>query len=244
MSTLQGSGLPTTNRILSQLPPDEYERLSTYLEPISLSTGDVLYYPQDPTTHVYFPNRGTLSVVSTFADGGGVEVGIVGNEGMFGLNVVLGSVITPHEALVQLPGDGLRAPADLITKEFKKGGMLQDLLLRYTQALIIQIAQTAACNNSHSLEGRLARWFLMSHDRAMTDELMLTHEFIALMLGSRRAGVTIAAGKLQDMGVIRYKRGRIRIVDREGLEKISCECYSVVKRDFDRLLGDGNAQAH
>jgi CRP-like cAMP-binding protein len=237
MSTLQGSYLSVTNRILSKLSPEEYERLSPYLEPITLSLGDVLYYPQDPTTHVYFPNRGTLSVISTFENGGGVEVGVIGNEGMFGLNVVLGSVSTPHEALVQLPGDGLRAPADMVEKEFKRGGTLHDLLLRYTQALIIQIAQTAACNSSHPLEGRLARWFLMSHDRAMTDELTLTHEFIALMLGSRRAGVTIAAGKLQNEGVIKYRRGHIRIVDREGLEKISCECYPIVKREFDRLLG-------
>lgn len=243
MATLQESGLPITNQILSKLPAEEYEHLSPYLEPLTLSLGDILYYPQDPVTHVYFPNRGTLSVVSTFENGGGVEVGVVGNEGMFGLNVVLGSVITPHEAMVQLPGDGLRAPSDLIKREFKRGGLLHDLLLRYTQALIIQISQAAACNNSHPLEGRLARWFLMSHDRAMTDELELTHEFIAIMLGTRRAGVTVAAGKLQDEGVIKYKRGHIQIVDRAGLEKISCECYRIVKKEFDRLLSD-NGHAH
>ena len=237
MDTLQGSSLPIANQILNKLPPEEYERLSPYLEHITLSLGDVLYYPQDPITHVYFPNRGTLSVISTFKDGGGVEVGVVGNEGMFGLNVILGSVTTPHEALVQLPGDGFRISADLIKTEFKKGGILQDLLLRYTQALIIQIAQTAACNGSHPLDGRLARWLLMSHDRAMVDELELTHEFIAIMLGIRRAGVTVAAGRLQDEGVIKYKRGHIWIIDRQGLEKISCECYHLVKKEFDRLLG-------
>ncbi|MDX6695340.1 MAG: hypothetical protein QOF02_2943 [Blastocatellia bacterium] len=236
------SGLQTANRILNELPPEEYESLSPYLQPVALQLGDVLYYPQDPTTHVYFLNRGTVSVITTFEDGGNVEIGMVGNEGMFGLNVVLGSVDTPHEALVQLPGDGFRLPAEIVRKEFKKGGQLHDLLLRYTQAFIIQIAQTAACNRSHPLGGRLARWLLMSHDRALTDELELTHEFIGIMLGSRRACVSEAAGKLQDEGAIRYKRGRITIVDRAKLETMTCECYQVMKREFNRLLR--NHRAH
>jgi CRP-like cAMP-binding protein len=243
MDTLKSSNLPATNRILAQLSTEEYERLSPHLEPVPLSLGDVLYYPQQPVTHVYFPNRGTVSVISTFADGGNIEVGLVGNEGMFGLNVVLGSVTTPHEALVQLPGDALRMPTEVIKAEFKKCGQLQDLLLRYTQAFIIQIAQTAACNRTHPIAGRLARWLLMSHDRAMTDELLLTHDFIAVMLGTRRAGVSEAAGKLQNDGVIKYKRGHIRIVDRKELESISCECYPIVTREFERLLG-GNERTH
>lgn len=243
MPTLQESSLPTTNRILSQLSTEEFERLSPHLEPVTLALGDMLYYPQDPVTHVYFLNRGTVSIIATFEEGDGVEVGLVGNEGVFGINVVLGSMNTPHEALVQLAGDALRIPATVIKKEFKKGGQLQDLLLRYTQALIIQLAQTAACNRTHPIGGRLARWLLMSHDRAMSDELLLTHEFIAVMLGTRRAGVSEAAGKLQNEGVIRYKRGHIRIVDRKGLESISCECYPIVKREFDRLLS-GNGHAH
>ena len=238
-----GSSLPIANRILAQLPAEEYERLSPHLEPVTLALGDVLHYPQSPITHVYFPNRGTVSVIATFEDGGGVEVGVVGNEGMFGLNVVLGSLTTPHEAIVQLPGDALRMTVSVIAEEFKKGGQLHDLLLRYTQAFIIQLAQTAACNRSHPISGRLARWLLMSHDRAMTDELLLTHEFIAVMLGTRRAGVSEAAGKLQSDGLIKYRRGHIQIVDRKGLESTTCECYPIVKREFDRLLG-GNSHSH
>lgn len=226
-----------SNRILGELPPEEYERLSPYLEPVTLALGDVLYYPQDPVTHVYFPNRGSISVISTFADGGGVEVGVVGNEGMFGVNVVLGSVSVPLEAVAQVPGDGLRIPADVIKQEFKTGGMLHDLLLRYTQAFIIQIAQTAACNRSHPIGGRLARWLLMSHDRAMSDELLLTQEFIAVMLGTRRPGITEAAGRLQNNGSIKYRRGHITVLDRKKLESSSCECYQIVKNEFDRLLG-------
>jgi CRP-like cAMP-binding protein len=240
MNNFLVGGCPTANHLLAQLPSDEYARLSTHLEPVTLTIGDVLYYPQDPVTHVYFPNRGTVSVIATFENSEGVEVGVVGNEGMLGVNVVLGSVTTPHEAVVQQPGDGLRMPTEVLRQEFKKGGQLHDLILRYTQAFIIQIAQTAACNRSHPLGGRLARWLLMSHDRAMTDELLLTHDFIAVMLGTRRAGVSEAAGKLQYDGLIKYKRGHIQIIDRKGLEAISCECYPIVKREFERLFG-GNA---
>jgi CRP-like cAMP-binding protein len=242
MSSLPANGSPTANRILNQLSPEEYERLSPHLEPVTLTRGDVIHYPQDPVSHVYFPNSGTVSVIATFADGGGVEVGLVGNEGVFGINVVLGSVTTPHEAIVQLPGDGVRAPSDMLQREFKRGGQLHDLLLRYTQAFIVQIAQTAACNKAHPLDGRLARWLLMTCDRAAGSELELTHDFIASMLGTRRAGVTEAAGRLQDAGLIRYRRGRVTILDRRGLEAVSCECYPVVKHEFDHLLG-GNGQA-
>jgi CRP-like cAMP-binding protein len=216
--------------------------MSPFLEPITLARGDVLYYPQDPVSHVYFPNSGTVSVVATFADGGSVEVGVVGNEGVFGINVVLGSVTTPHEAMVQLPGDGMRASSEALRREFKQGGQLQDLLLRYTQAFIVQISQTAACNKVHPLDGRLARWLLMICDRAPGQDLELTHEFIAVMLGTRRAGVTEAAGRLQDEGLIRYRRGHVTVLDRQGLEATSCECYPVVKKEFERLLGsDGRA---
>jgi CRP-like cAMP-binding protein len=237
MSSLTPNGSPTINRILNQLPPEEYERLLPHLEYVTLSLGDVLYYPQDPVSHIYFPNYGSVSVLATFVDGGGVEVGVVGNEGLFGINVVLGSVSTPHEAIVQLPGDGVRVSSDVLRQEFKRGGQLQDLLLRYTQAFIVQIAQTAACNKAHPLDGRLARWLLMTCDRAMGSELELTHEFMAFMLGTRRAGVTEAAGKLQDAGLIRYRRGRVIVLDRPGLEAATCECYQVVKKEFDRLLG-------
>ncbi|HZG52067.1 MAG TPA: Crp/Fnr family transcriptional regulator [Pyrinomonadaceae bacterium] len=226
-----------SNRILSELPTEEYERLSPHLEPVALAVGDVLYYPQEPVTHVYFPNHGTVSIIATFADGGGVEVGVVGNEGVFGVNVVLGSMSVPLQAVAQVPGEGLRIPADVLKKEFKAGGLLHDLLLRYTQAFIIQIAQSAACNRSHPIGGRLARWLLMSHDRAMSDELQLTQEFIGIMLGTRRPGITEAAGRLQNKGAIKYNRGHITILDRKKLESASCECYRIVKNEFDRMLG-------
>ena len=232
---------PTSNRILNALPREEYERLAPNLEPVEMPPGEVLYHPDEPVTHVYFPNRGIVSIISIFADGGSVEVGMVGNEGMFGVSVILGSITAPLEALVQLRGEGLRMPAALIREEFKKGEHLQDLLLRYTQAFIIQIAQNAACNRVHHVEGRLARWLLMCQDRAMSGELDLTQEFIAVMLGTRRAGVTEAAGQLKDAGVISYSRGHITILDREGLESISCECYPIVKQEFDLMVRAGNA---
>jgi CRP-like cAMP-binding protein len=243
MNTFPVDGCPTVNHLLAQLPPEEYERLSPQLEPVPLVLGDILHYPQEPVTHVYFPNRGTVSVIATFEDGGGVEVGVVGNEGLFGVNVVLGSLQTPHEAIVQLAGDAFRIPASFLKEEFNRGGQLHDLILRYTQAFIIQLAQMSACNRSHPLGGRLARWLLTSHDRAMENELLLTHDFIAVMLGTRRAGVSEAASKLQSDGLITYKRGHIQIIDRKGLESITCECYMIVKKEFDRLLGS-NGQSH
>jgi CRP-like cAMP-binding protein len=233
----QDSTLPTSNQILNSLPREVYERLSAFLEPVEMSLGEVLYHANEPITQVYFPNRGTVSVICTFEDGKSVEAGMVGNEGMFGVCVFLGSVTSPLEAVVQLPGDALRMRADVLREEFRRGEHLQDLLLRYTQAFIIQIAQTAACNRAHPIDGRLARWLLMCQDRAQAIDLQLTHEFIAVMLGTRRAGVTEAAGKLQNDGVIRYRRGHVNILDRQKLEAISCECYPIVKREFERLLG-------
>jgi hypothetical protein len=168
---------------------------------------------------------------------------MVGNEGMFGVCVFLGSVSTPLLAQVQLPGDGLRMRAETLRREFAKGGQLQDILLRYTQAFITQIAQTAGCNRAHGVEGRLAKWLLMCEDRAHSKELRLTHEFMATMLGIRRAGVTEAACQLKEAGLIRYTRGNVTIVDRAGLEALSCECYPLMKKEFDRLVGaDGHAQ--
>jgi CRP-like cAMP-binding protein len=237
MSTLKEAPTSTANRILNSLTRSEYERLTPHLEPVNLWLGEVLCRPDEPITHVYFPTRGTVSIVSVFEDGGSVEVGMVGNEGMFGVCVFLGSVTTPLEAVVQLPGNGLRMRAEVLKQEFQKGGQLQDLLLRYTQAFITQVAQTAACNRAHPMGGRLARWPLMCQDRSHSKELELTHEFIATMLGVRRAGVTEAAGQLQDMGLISYRRGHITITDREGLEAFSCECYPIVKKEFNRLVG-------
>lgn len=235
--------LATANRILNTLNRAEYERLSDYLEPVNLALGEVLCHPDQPITHVYFPNRGTVSLVSVFEDGGSVEVGMVGNEGMFGVCVFLGSVSTPLEAVVQIPGDGLRMRADVLKREFQKGGQIQDSLLRYTQAFITQIAQTAACNSAHPIDGRLVRWLLMCQDRSHSKDLELTQEFIATMLGTRRAGVTEAAGQLQARGLIKYHRGHITILDREGMEAVSCECYPLVKKEFTRLLGSHNEAA-
>lgn len=233
----------TTNRILNALTRPEFESLSPHLDSVNLSSGETLYRPEQPVTHVYFPVRGTVSLVSTFEDGDTVEVGMVGNEGMFGVCVFLGSVTTPLLAQVQLPGEGLRMRADVLRKEFRKGGQLQDLLLRYTQAFITQIAQTAACNRAHRVEGRMAKWLLMCADRSQSKDLRLTHEFIATMLGTRRAGVTETACQLKDAGLINYKRGNVTILDRAGLEAVSCECYSLMKKEFTRLVGaDGHAR--
>jgi CRP-like cAMP-binding protein len=241
MSTNHSPPLPTRNFILDALSPDEYEHLAVHLEPVALRAGEVLYDPEEPVTHVYFPNQGTVSVVSVFEDGAGVEVSMVGNEGMFGINVVLGSISAPLKAVVQLEGNALRMRADVVRREFKAGGQFHDVLLRYTQAFIIQIAQNAACNNSHPVEGRLAKWLLTCQDRAHSDELGLTHEFISEMMGVRRAGITEAAGRLQDSGFIRYRRGRIHILDRRGLEAVACVCHAIVKKEFDRLLsGNGH----
>jgi CRP-like cAMP-binding protein len=237
MSTSFASQPPTLNRILNALSRPEYEQLAPYLEPVTLWKGEVLCHPDQPLTHVYFPNRGTVSLVSVFEGGGQVEVGMVGNEGMFGVCAFLGEVTTPLLAQVQLAGEGLRMRADVLKREFRKGGQLQDLLLRYTQAFITQISQTAACNGAHRVEGRLARWLLMCQDRAHSADLELTHEFIATMLGIRRAGVTEAAGALRQAGLIGYERGRVSVIDRAGLEAASCECYQMVRKEFDRLVG-------
>ncbi len=242
MSTFKGATPHSGNQILNTLTGEEYERLSVHLEPVTLALGEVLYHPEQPITHVYFPNHGTVSLLSTFEDGGSVEVGMVGNEGMFGVNVFMGSITTPLEAVVQLAGDGLRMRADALRQEFRQGGQLQDLLLRYTQAFITQIAQNAACNRAHPTEGRLVRWLLMCQDRAQSKELQLTHEFIANMLGVRRAGVTESAGQLQQRGLIKYHRGHITILDRQAMEAASCECYGIVKKEFARLVG-GNGHS-
>ena len=239
MSTLQDSPFhhATSNRVLNALTRSEYEYLTPHLEGVNLKAGDVLCRPEETLTHVYFPNRGVVSLVSVFECGGMVEVGMVGNEGMFGVCVFLGSLTTPLLAQVQLPGDGYRMRADVLRREFARGGMLQDTLLRYTQAFITQIAQTAACNRAHPVGGRLAKWLLMCEDRANSKDLELTHEFIAEMLGIRRAGVTEAAYQLREAGLINYRRGHVTIIDRAGLEAEACECYPILKREFVRLVG-------
>ena len=236
MSTSREPPPPTSNRILNALPAEEYERLSPHLERITFRLRQVLYHPEQPITHVFFPESGTVSVVSVFEDGSSVEVGMVGNEGMFGVNVFMGTVSTPLEAVVQLPGEGYRMRADVLREEFSRGGPLQDMLLRYTQAFITQVAQNAACNRAHHVEGQITKWLLMCADRSPSHKLELTQEFIATMLGVRRPGVTETAGLLREKGLIDYVRGHITITDREGLEALTCECYRLVKKEFARLV--------
>ncbi|MDT5123215.1 MAG: hypothetical protein QOC96_2697 [Acidobacteriota bacterium] len=224
------------NHILASLSAEEYERLLPHLEQVELRLGEILSRPDEPIEYAYFPQSGTISVIVLMEDGSQVEIGIVGNEGMFGLPIVLGTTSAPLQAIVQIAGQALRIKASVLREKAANGGQLHQLLLCYTQAFFIQTAITAACNRVHHLDGRLARWLLMCQDRAQTDELQLTHEFIATMLGVRRAGVSVAANKLQAAGLISYRRGDIHILDREGLEAYSCECYGVVRRELARLL--------
>ncbi|MBD2104113.1 Crp/Fnr family transcriptional regulator [Leptolyngbya sp. FACHB-261] len=226
------------NQILSVLPREEYERLAPHLQLVSLTQGEFLYAPGEPIEYVYFPNQGVISLVLTLEDGSMGEVGLIGQEGMVGLAVIWGNLPPTSQAQVQLPGDAFSLKASVIKTEFSRGGALQDLLLRYTKALFAQVSQSAVCNAKHTIEERLARWLLMSQDRVQSDEFPLTQEFISHMLGVRRAGVTVAAGDLQRAGLIRYSRGKIAIRDRESLEATACECYQVVKTEFEHLFDD------
>jgi CRP-like cAMP-binding protein len=225
------------NRLLAALAPEERTALVPHLEPVSLAIGEVLAEPGVPLAHVYFPETAILSVINRMADGAAVEVGTVGNEGLVGLAALLGAEASESQTLAQIPGTALRLPAALLAAEAAARPALRRLLDRYTQAYITQVSQGAACNRLHGIEARCARWLLMTHDRVGgADAFPLTQEFLAIMLGVRRAGVSVAAGALQDAGLIRYRRGGIRVLDREGLEAAACECYGVVRRQFDRLL--------
>ncbi|HYE13747.1 MAG TPA: Crp/Fnr family transcriptional regulator [Pyrinomonadaceae bacterium] len=223
------------NHILSRLPPEDYERFRPHLEPVELRHSQILHEAGEPIGHVYFPHRAMVSLISHTAAGESVEVGVVGFEGVAGISAVLGVDISPHEAMVQYPDGGSRVKVGALREEFKRGGALHDLLLRYTQGLLLQTSQVAACNRLHTLAERLARWILMSQDRCRCEDLPFTHEFLALMLGVRRPGVTEAAVSLQAEGYISYRRGHIKIIDREGLEQYACECYPVVRAEFDLL---------
>jgi CRP-like cAMP-binding protein len=223
------------NSILDALSVEECQLVFLHLEEVELRLGEIISQPGERIEHVYFPQSGTISIVVLMEDGAQAEVGVVGSEGMYGLPVVLGTDSAPLQAMVQLPGRALRLKASVLREELKDCGDFQKALLRYAQAFFIQTAITAACNRVHNLDGRFARWLLMCQDRAKVDDLQLTHEFIATMLGVRRAGVSVAANKLQAEGLINYSRGNIRVLDRQGLEGFSCECYEVVKREFDRL---------
>lgn len=225
------------NWLLDGLPKEEYKRLQTDLEPVTFSLGEVVYESGGQMAYVYFPTTSHISLLYTMLNGTTAEMGLVGNEGVVGIALFMGGDTTPNRAMVQGGGDAFRMKAKSMQREFKRGGDFQHLLLRYTQALITQISQTAVCNRLHSVEQRLCRWLLMTHDRTHSDELQMTQEFISNMLGVRREGVTHAAHNLQNNGLISYVRGRIKILDRKGLEAHACECYAVVKEEHDRLLG-------
>lgn len=228
--------LPIYNKILAALPAHEYERLREHLTPVALPLGQTLYDTEERITEVYFVNNGVVSLVADLKDGGSVEVGLVGNEGMVGLSVVLGDDISPNHAIVQIADGAMRMKASVLRKELKREGLLLTLLLRDALAMLKQVSQTAACNGTHSIGQRLARWLLMCHDRVPGDELKLTQEFISQMLGIRRSGVSEAAVLLQGDGLIRYSRGHITIVDRPRLEAFACECYGIVRAEYERLF--------
>jgi CRP-like cAMP-binding protein len=227
---------PRQNHLLNALPAGDYMRLEPHLELIPMALGEVLYEPGRRLRHVYFPTTSIVSLLYVMEDGASAEIAVVGNEGMLGISLFMGGETTPSHAVVQSAGCGVRLEAQLLKQEFARFGPMMHLLLRYTQALITQMAQTAVCNRHHSVDQQLCRWLLLSLDRLSTNELSMTQELIANMLGVRREGVTEAAGKLQNAGLINYRRGRITVLDRPGLEARSCECYQVVKKEIDRLL--------
>ncbi|MCC7327865.1 MAG: Crp/Fnr family transcriptional regulator [Burkholderiales bacterium] len=227
---------PHQNHLLDALPARDYERIASHLELVPLKLGDVLYESGARLRYVYFPTTSIISLLYVMEDGASAEIAIVGNEGILGISLFMGGDTTPSRAVVQSAGHGFRLKADLLKAEFGRFGPTMHLLLRYTQALITQMAQTAVCNRHHSIDQQLCRWLLLSLDRLGSNELTMTQELIANMLGVRREGVTEAAGKLQAAGLIRYGRGRISVLDRPGLEARCCECYQVVKTEFDRLL--------
>ena len=229
---------PRENHLLNALPDAEWRRWLPQLESVELPLGQVLYESGSSLSHVYFPTTAIVSLLYVTEDGASAEIAVVGNEGVVGISLFMGGESTSSRAVVQSAGRGFRLRAQAIREEANRAGPVLHVLLRYTQALITQMAQTAVCNRHHSLDQQLCRWLLLSLDRLNGTELVMTQELIANMLGVRREGVTEAARGLQNMGLIRYARGRIKVLDRPGLERRTCECYGVVKREYDRLLPD------
>jgi CRP-like cAMP-binding protein len=225
------------NRLLAALPNGSYRRLFPNLECGSFSLGRTLYEPGEHLEYIYFPTSCIVSLLYTMENGATAEMGLTGNEGAVGIALFMGGMTTPNRAVVQVAGDSVMLKTKILQDEFERGGPLQQLLLRYTQALITQISQTAVCNRLHPLEKRLCRWLLLIRDRVESDELRMTQEFLSNMLGVRREGVTYAAHRLREKGFVRYARGQIIIRNRRGLEDSACECYRVVKNEYDRLLG-------
>jgi CRP-like cAMP-binding protein len=227
---------PRDNQLIDALPAEEFDRWQESLELIDLPLGAVLYEAGGVLKHVYFPTTAIVSLLYVMANGASAEIAVVGKEGLVGISIFMGGESTPSRGIVQSAGSGFRIKADVIKAESARSGPVLHLFLRYTQALITQMAQTAVCNRHHSLDQQLCRWLLLSLDRLKGDELVMTQELIANMLGVRREGVTEGALKLQKAGLIRYSRGHVTILDRAGLEARSCECYEVVKKEYDRLL--------
>ncbi|MEY4752964.1 MAG: hypothetical protein RJA44_639 [Pseudomonadota bacterium] len=233
---------PTLNRLLAVLPEAERQRWLPQLELADLPLGKVLYESGRPLSHVYFPTTAIVSLLYVMKNGASAEIAVVGSEGVVGISLFMGGETTPSRAVVQSAGEGFRLSASALKEEFNRAGPVMHLLLRYTQALITQMAQTAVCNRHHSLDQQLCRWLLLSLDRLQGHELAMTQELIANMLGVRREGVTEAALKLQRLGLIRYARGHISVLDRPGLEQRTCECYDVVRSEYARLLPDRQAR--
>src|SRR6202050_1400186 len=229
---------PSRNHLLAALPNSDFNRLTPHLRLVSLSLGEALYESGIALRHVYFPIDSIVSLLNVMADGASAEISVVGNDGVVGVSLFMGGESTPSRAVVQSAGHAYRMRAAILKSEFTRAGAMQHLLLRYTQALLTQMAQTAVCNRHHTLDQQLCRWLLLSLDRLSSNELIMTQELIANMLGVRREGVTETAVKLQKAGLIRYQRGRITVLDRPKLERRTCECYAVVKREYDRLLPD------
>jgi CRP-like cAMP-binding protein len=227
---------PEQNHLLAALSPAERERIYPHLELVPMPLGKVLYESGDKLRHVYFPTDSIVSLLYVLENGSSAEISVVGNEGLIGIALFMGGETTPSRAIVQSAGNAYRLIGQRLKDEFHRSGPLQLLLLRYTQALITQMTQTAVCNRHHSVDQQLCRWLLLSLDRLSSNQLIMTQELIANMLGVRREGVTEAAGKLDKLGVIRYARGHITVLDRPKLEQLCCECYSVVKKESDRLL--------
>jgi CRP-like cAMP-binding protein len=229
---------PNQNHLLAALPTPEFERMAAHLELVPMDLGKILYEPGARMRHAYFPTTAIVSLHYVMESGASAETAGVGNEGVVGIALFMGGDTTPSSAVVQTAGHAYRLESRVLKDEFNRGGLMQNLLLRYTQALITQMTQTAACNRHHSIEQQLCRWLLLTLDRVSSRELIMTQELVASMLGVRRGGITEAAGKLQSAGVIRHRRGHISVLDRSGLESRACECYAVVKNELSRLLSD------
>lgn len=227
---------PRQNQLLAALPKAVWSRWMPLLEPVDMPLGNVLFEPRSRLTYVYFPTTAIVSLLYVLTNGASAEIAVVGHDGIVGVALFMSGISTPNRAVVQSAGQGLRLKASRLMAEFNRAGPALHLLLRYTQALITQMSQTAVCNRHHSLDQQLCRWLLLSLDRLRSNELVMTQELIANMLGVHREGVTLAAGHLHEAGLIRYHRGHITVLDRGRLERRTCECYAVVKKEYDRLL--------